>query len=180
MLCSVRFHHELVHGTLTYCETADVAEVVNTYQLCPNAQEVLASDAYRSYFDKSLPQPNKSVITFRKIVNHDDGCPECTRRAQPQPLSCPPPAAMPPPCHQGRAALPQDVRDPAVLEQQVRDAEECIQNLRNTLDAIDDRKRKEELTTKIKECARRQNIAACCLEVASPLYLIFNMIIPVL
>ena len=163
----------------------------------------MTSDAYRNYFDKGLPQPDRSVITFRKIVNHDDGCPERiasnvaqeeasrTRRAEPQPLSRPPPADMPPVgleavkqglprCHQGRAASPEDVRETAALEQQVKDAEECIQKLRKTLDAIDDRKREKELSTQIKGCARIQNIAACSLEVASPLYLIFNMIIPVM
>ena len=108
MLCCGRFQHELEHGTLPYSEAADVAEVVKEYQLCPNAQEVLQSDAYQKYFDKTVPQPERSVITFRKIVNHDDGCPEHvasnvaqeeasrTRRAEPQPLSRPPPADMPP------------------------------------------------------------------------------------
>ena len=37
-----------------------------------------------------------------------------------------------------------------------------------------------ELTTKIRASARVQNIAACRLEVAAPLYLIFKMIIPVM
>ena len=93
MLCCGRFQHELEHGTLTYSEAADVAEVVRKYQLCPNAKEVLASDAYRKYFDTSVPQPERSVITFRKIVNHDAGCPEraasnevsLTRRTEPHP-----------------------------------------------------------------------------------------------
>ena len=101
MLCSGRFQHELVHGTLTYCEAADVAEVVKTYQLCPDAHAVLASDAYRKYFDNSVPQPERSVITFRKIVNHDAGCPErgAQNRSNAEPARCPLPAGMPQ-CHQ--------------------------------------------------------------------------------
>ena len=144
MLCCGRFQHELEHGTLPYSEAADVAEVVKTYQLCPNAQEVLASDAYRKYFDNSVPQPERSVITFRKIVNHDAGCPErgARNRSNAEPARCPLPAGMPqchqgravspedagcllpagmPQCHQGRAVSPEDVRDPAALEQQVED-----------------------------------------------------------
>ena len=189
MLCCGRFQHELEHGTLPYSEAADVAEVVKTYQLCPNAQEVLASDAYRKYFDISVPQPERSVITFRKIVNHDAGCPEraasnevsLTRRTEPQPplRSCPPPAGMPQ-CHQDRAVSPEDVPDPAALEQRVKHAERCMQELRETLAAIDDGKRKKELTIQIKDCAPIQHHAACSLEVASPLYLIFKMIIPVM
>ena len=59
MLCCGRFQHELEHGTLTYSEAADVAEVVKEYQLCPNAQEVLQLDAYQKYFDKTVPQPER-------------------------------------------------------------------------------------------------------------------------
>ena len=178
MLCSGRFQHELVHGTLSYFEAADVARVVKTYQLCPDAHAVLASDAYRKYFDTSVPQPERSVITFRKIVNHDADCPERARTRRPL-RSCPPPAGMPQ-CHQGRAVSPEDVLDPAALEQRVKHAESGIQELREMLAAIDDGKRKKELTIQIKDCARIQHHAACSQEVASPLYLIFNMIIPVM
>ena len=181
MLCSGRFQHELVHGTLTYCEAADVAEVVKTYQLCPNAQEVLASDAYRKYFDNSVPQPERSVITFRKIVNHDAGCPErgVRNRSNAEPARCPLPAGMPQ-CHQDRAVSPEDVRDPAALEQQVEDRNNSMQKLCKTLDAIDNGKRNEQLTIQFTDCARIQDIALCSPEVASPLYLIFKMIIPVM
>ena len=184
MLCCGRFQHELEHGTLTYSEAADVAEVVKEYQLCPNAHAVLQLDAYRKYFDKTRPQPERSVITFRKIVNHDAGCPERAAwngsNAEPQPLrSCPLPAGMPQ-CHQGRAVSPEDVRDPAALEQQVEDRNNSMQKLCKTLYAIDDGKREEQLTIQFKDCARIQNIALCSPEVASPLYLIFKMIIPVM
>ena len=181
MLCCGRFQHELEHGTLTYSEAADVAEVVKEYQLCPNAHAVLQLDAYRKYFDKTRPQPERSVITFRKIVNHDAGCPErgAWNRSNAEPARCPLPAGMPQ-CHQGRAVSPEDVRDPAALEQQVEDRKNCMQKLCKTLDAIDDGKRKEQLNIQIKDCARIQNIALCRLEVDSPLYLIFKMIIPVM
>ena len=204
MLCCGRFQHELEHGTLTYSEAADVAEVVKEYQLCPNAQEVLQLDAYQKYFDKTMPQPERSVITFRKIVNHDAGCPEhdgAQNRSNAEPARCPLPAGMPqchqggavspedagcllpagmPQCHQDRAVSPEDVRDPAALEQQVEDRNNSMQKLCKTLDAIDDGKRKEQLTIQFKDCARIQNIALCSPEVASPLYLIFKMIIPVM
>ena len=58
--------------------------------------------------------------------------------------------------------------------------EECIHKLREIIDALHDEQREKDLTTKIKDCARIQNIAECSLEVASPLYLIINMIIPVM
>ena len=72
-------------------------------------------------------------------MNHDDGCPEhvasnVARTVEPEPLSCPPPASMPPvgldavtqerpQRHPDYAASPEDVRD-TVLEQQVKDADE--------------------------------------------------------
>ena len=71
----------------------------------------------------------------------------------------------------------------------MEDAEECIQTLHNMRKNAfrkyarmhsEITQRMKDLTTKIKGCAWIQNIAACSLEVASPLYLIFKMIIPVM
>ena len=76
MLCSGRFQHELIHGSLTYHEAAHVEEVLSKYELCPNALKVLRSEAYQRYFDSSWPQLDRSVITFRKIENHYPQCPE--------------------------------------------------------------------------------------------------------
>ena len=76
MLCSGRFQHELIHGSLTYHEAANVEEVLSKYELCPNALKVLRSEAYQRYFDSSRPQLDRSVITFRKIENHYPQCPE--------------------------------------------------------------------------------------------------------
>jgi len=77
LLCRGTFQHHLVHGSLDYREAANVEEVVSQYQVCPEALQVLQSEAYRRYFvDSSLPQPDRSVITFRKIQNHDERCPE--------------------------------------------------------------------------------------------------------
>ena len=119
-------------------------------------------------------------------------------------MSRPPPADMPPadmpPVYsealtqepsqpqQDDAASPASVRH-TVFEQQVEDAEECIQKLRNMRNNAfrnyasmhsDITQRVQDLTTNIKDCARIQNIAELSLEVASPLYLIFKMIIPVM
>ena len=89
---------------------------------------------------------------------------------------------------QDDAASPASVRH-TVLEQQVKDAEEGIQKLRKMRKNAfrnyarmhsEITQRVKDLTTKIKGCAWIQNIAACSLEVASPLYLIFKMIIPVM
>ena len=76
MLCSGTFQHHLVHGSLNYHEAANVAEVICKYKLCLEALNVLKSEAYNCYFDSSVPQPDRSVITFRKIENHLAGCPE--------------------------------------------------------------------------------------------------------
>ena len=77
LLCRGTFQHHLVHGSLDYREAANVEEVVRKYSLCSEALTVLNSGAYRRYFvDSSLPQPDRSVITFRKIENHYEGCPE--------------------------------------------------------------------------------------------------------
>ena len=76
MLCSGRFQHELIHGSLNYHEAANVEEVLSKYELCPNALKVLRSEAYQRYFDSSRPQLDRSVITCRKIENHYPQCPE--------------------------------------------------------------------------------------------------------
>ena len=77
LLCSGRFQHDLVHGSLNYQEAANVDEVICKYKLCPEALEVLKSEAYNCYFDSSVPQwADRSVITFRKIQNHLAGCRE--------------------------------------------------------------------------------------------------------
>ena len=76
MLCSGRFQHELIHGSLTYHEAANVEEVLSKYELCPNALKVLRSETYHRYFDLSRPQPDRSVITFRNIQKQYPQCPE--------------------------------------------------------------------------------------------------------
>ena len=76
MLCSGRFQHELIHGSLNYHEAANVEEVLSKYELCPNALKVLRSEAYQRYFDLSRPQLDRSVITIRKFGNHYPQCPE--------------------------------------------------------------------------------------------------------
>ena len=128
----------------------------------------------------------------------------------PQPLSRPPPADMPPvnseaftkelpQPQQDDAASPANVRH-TVYEKQVKDAAECMHKFRemiHTLEGILDapqpatqdsgiekldyaREALVELTTNIKSCAWIQNIAECRLEVAAPLYLVFEMIIQVM
>ena len=76
MLCSGRFQHELIHGSLNYHEAANVEEVLSKYELRPNALKVLRSEAYQRYFDSSRPQLDRSVITFRKLAHHYPQCPE--------------------------------------------------------------------------------------------------------
>ena len=76
MLCSGRFQHELVHGTLTYSEAADVAEGKKNWTLCPEALQVLESEEYRRYFDNAHYAWGRSVFTFRKIEHHHPKCPE--------------------------------------------------------------------------------------------------------
>ena len=76
MLCSGRFQHELVHGTLTYSEAADVAEVKKKWTLCPEALQVLESAKYWRYFDNAHYAWDRSVFTFRKIQHHHPKCPE--------------------------------------------------------------------------------------------------------
>ena len=89
---------------------------------------------------------------------------------------------------QDDAASPASVRH-TTFEQQVEDAEECIQKLhimrKNAFRNYarmhsENTQRVKDLTTKFEGCAWIQNIAACSLEVASPLYLIFKMSIPVM
>ena len=121
-----------------------------------------------------------------------------------------PPADMPPVDSEAfTKELPQPQQDDAaspanmrhtVFEKQVKDAAECMQKfceMIHTLEGILDasqpatqdseiekldyaREALVELTTKIKCCAWIQNIAECRLEVAAPLYLVFEMIIPVM
>mgnify|MGYP007125964702 FL=1 len=75
----------------------------------------------------------------------------------------------------------------------MEEAEKCMRSCREMIGQLEDlleaspedthvriRKHLVELTTKIRDCARVQNIAECRLEVAAPLYLIFKMIIPVM
>ena len=77
LLCRGTFQYHLVHGSLDYREAANVAEVVRQYKVCPEALQVLNSERYRRYFaDSSLSQLNRSVITFRKIEHHYEGCAE--------------------------------------------------------------------------------------------------------
>ena len=82
MLCSGRFQHELVHGTLTYSEAADVAEVKKNWTLCPEALQVLESAEYRRYFDNKHYAWDRSVFTFRRIENHYSKCPELVSRPE--------------------------------------------------------------------------------------------------
>ena len=102
-------------------------------------------------------------------------------------------------------APPQPRRDDAVspsnvchtvFEEQVKVAEEFMQYCREKIAELEDileasqpdtagglltkmRETLAELTTKIRDSARVQNIAECRLEVAASLYLIFKLIIPV-
>ena len=78
-------------------------------------------------------------------------------------------------------------------EEQVKEAESCMQSCREMFGQLEEllevspeytkveiHTNLVELITKIRDCARVQNIAECRLEVAAPLYLIFKMIIPVM
>ena len=100
---------------------------------------------------------------------------------------------------QDDAASPANVRH-TVFEKQVKDAAECMQKFREMIHTLEGilsasqpatqdseigkldyyREALVELTTKNKRCAWIQNVAECRLEVAAPLYLIFEMIIPVM
>ena len=100
-------------------------------------------------------------------------------------------ALAPPQPQRDDAASPSNVCH-TMEEQQVKEAEECMRSCREKIGQLEDmlegaqpNTRVEihqllvELTTKMRDCARVQNIAECRLEVAAPLYLIFKLIIPV-
>ena len=90
------------------------------------------------------------------------------------------------------AVSPKEVGQ-AECQEQVEEAEKFMRSCREKIGQLEDmfeevqpENRVEyhqllvELTTKMRDCARVQNIAECRLEVAAPLYLIFKMIIPVM
>ena len=78
-LATGTFQHHLHHGSLSYTDAARVHELVSDgmFQADPDANSVLMSDNYQKYFDQRLGLlPDRSVITFRRIENHQHGCPE--------------------------------------------------------------------------------------------------------
>ena len=78
-LATGTFQHHLHHGSLSYTEPARVHELVSDgmSQAGRDAISVLMSDNYQKYFDTRLGLlPDRSVITFRRIENHQHGCPE--------------------------------------------------------------------------------------------------------
>ena len=103
--------------------------------------------------------------------------------------------ANPPPvpqCHQDTAESPFDVAEDTFREQ-LRETNEFLQWCRTAIDRLDEslqvsaphiqeqiRKMLVELAGKVKEGARVQAIGEDSLEVAAPLYLVFEVIIPVM
>ena len=79
-LCCGTFQHHLLHGSLKYTEAANVDEVTVNYSMCSEATMRLYSPEYRKCFDQSRMQPDRSVITFRRIENHYPACPESPSR----------------------------------------------------------------------------------------------------
>ena len=75
-LAAGTFQHELEHCSLNYTEAGNVDEVLGKWSVCSEAQLLLKSAAYQRYFDNTMPQPDRSVITFRRIEKHKAGCPE--------------------------------------------------------------------------------------------------------
>ena len=76
-LATGTFQRHLLHGSLSYTEAACVDEVLDKFNVCSEAREVLRSRKYGKYFDQRLGLlPDRSVITFRRIENHQHGCPE--------------------------------------------------------------------------------------------------------
>ena len=76
-LAAGTFQHHLMHGSLSYREAADVDQVLSNFSVCSEARDVLNSRRYQKYFDNRLGLlPDRSVITFRHIENHQRGCPE--------------------------------------------------------------------------------------------------------
>ena len=90
------------------------------------------------------------------------------------------------------AVSPKEVGQ-AECQEQVEEAEKFMRSCREKIGQLQDMSEEVqpenrveyhqllvELTTKMRDCARVQNIVECRLEVAAPLYLIFKMIIPVM
>ena len=92
-LASGTFQHQLLHGSLSYTDAANVHQVISQWSMCSEALSVLHSAAYQAYFDNSTE--DRSVITFRKNANHVPGCP--AGPAAPPPPPGPPGPAAPPP-----------------------------------------------------------------------------------
>ena len=80
-----------------------------------------------------------------------------------------------------------------MAQQQVKGAEECLQHFWQMFHQLEDmleasqpdthasiQNSMMELATKLRDSARIHNIAACRLEVAAHIYLIFNMMIPMM
>lgn len=72
-LAAGTFQHELLHGSLNYTEAGNVDEVLDKWSVCSEAQMLLKSAAYQRYFDNTMPQPDRSVITFRRIARSGGG-----------------------------------------------------------------------------------------------------------
>ena len=90
-LAAGTFQHHLHHGSLSYTEAADIEQVLSKYQACNEAKAVLRSPEYLQYFVNSVPLPDRSVITFRRIENHYQGCPQAFQDV----YNAPPPPPAP-------------------------------------------------------------------------------------
>ena len=84
-LATGTFQKHLVHGALSYKDAANVYGVLSKWSTCSDARRVLESDEYLKYFDESVPQEDRSVMTFRRIVNHRHDCPELVRQSEDEP-----------------------------------------------------------------------------------------------
>ena len=81
-LATGTFQKHLVHGALSYRDAANVDGVLSKWSTCSDARRVLESAEYREYFDETVPQEDRSVMTFRRIVNHRHDCPELVRQSE--------------------------------------------------------------------------------------------------
>ena len=106
-LATGMFQELLQHRTLPYSEAANVDEVLKRYPaVCPESIAVFRS-AYPKYFDKTKGKlPDRSVITWRRIENHVEGCPEVMQSGPAESTTPRAPEAAPPPGRPGPVLPP--------------------------------------------------------------------------